>query len=520
MPVILKELQQMLDREVWHPVYYNALSRDQKKAIIRSSMFLKDKYHASGAFDKFKARLVAGGDQQDKELYDNLSSPTVATQLVLTIAAIAAREGRIVETLDIPGAFLNASMPDDGVKVHVKLDRLMTSILLKIAPHYLPYVTADGTIVVQLDKALYGCVESAKLWHDLLSEQLVEYGFKRNSYDQCVFNYGEGDQQLTVAIHVDDLLITCKSQQKIDSFVKHLSSLYSDKLTRHQGTKVDYVGMTLDFSVKGEVSVTMSNMVRDLLKDCGHIGTRTTPSSNDLFEVRPEAPKLSVEDAKWFHTKTAQALYLAKRARPDCLTAVAFLTTRVQSPDRDDMRKLTRMLAYISGTRERGVVLRIGSAMTVRMYIDAAYGVHAESGKSHTGAMVVLGEAGTVHARSTKQKIVVKSSTEAELVAVTDALGEAIYINNFLKAQGYIMGPVIVHQDNMSTMAMIKHGSPTSERTKHLDIRSFWMHDRVKSNCIKIVYEPTATMWANLLTKPLQGAQFGAERFGVTNWRE
>ena len=53
-------------------------------------MFLKDKYLASGAFERFEARLVAGGNQQGKGLYEVLSSPTVATSSVLAIAAIAA----------------------------------------------------------------------------------------------------------------------------------------------------------------------------------------------------------------------------------------------------------------------------------------------------------------------------------------------------------------------------------------------------------------------------------------------
>jgi hypothetical protein len=57
-------------------------------------MFLKDKYLASGVFEKFKARLVAGGHQLDKRLYENLSSPTVATSSVLAIEAIAAAENR------------------------------------------------------------------------------------------------------------------------------------------------------------------------------------------------------------------------------------------------------------------------------------------------------------------------------------------------------------------------------------------------------------------------------------------
>ncbi len=100
-PVILSELQQMLDKGVWHGIKLSNLNHDERKGIIRSSMFLKDKYFASGVFEKFKARLVAGGDQQDKGLYENLSSPTAATSSVLAAAAIAASEGRSAITIDI-----------------------------------------------------------------------------------------------------------------------------------------------------------------------------------------------------------------------------------------------------------------------------------------------------------------------------------------------------------------------------------------------------------------------------------
>ncbi len=57
-------------------------------------MFLKEKFTASGEYEKLKARLVAGGDQQDKVIYENfcLSSPTVSTTSVLAIAAIVACE--------------------------------------------------------------------------------------------------------------------------------------------------------------------------------------------------------------------------------------------------------------------------------------------------------------------------------------------------------------------------------------------------------------------------------------------
>ena len=70
-----------------------ALTKKQLESAIRSFMFLKEKFHGDGSFDKLKARLVAGGDGQDKSLYDNLSSPTVTQETVMILLAIAAAEG-------------------------------------------------------------------------------------------------------------------------------------------------------------------------------------------------------------------------------------------------------------------------------------------------------------------------------------------------------------------------------------------------------------------------------------------
>ena len=66
-------------------------------------------------------------------------------------------------------------------------------------------------------------------------------------------------------------------------------------------------------------------------------------------------------------------------------------------------------------------MLRVGGIMTVRAFIDASYGVHQASEKSHTGCAIVLGEAGVLSARSSKQKLVTKSSTEADFVGLSDS---------------------------------------------------------------------------------------------------
>lgn len=123
----------------------------------------------------------------------------------------------------------------------------------------------------------------------------------------------------------------------------------------------------------------------------------------------------------WFHSVVAKHAYLAKRARPECLAAVAYLATRVTKYTVDDIEKLKRVVQYIAYTRERGVILRpqkLGGC--IRLYVDAAYGVHGD-GKSHTGSCVVIGDVEAVYCKSCKQSIVTKSSTEAELIALSDS---------------------------------------------------------------------------------------------------
>ncbi len=165
LPVIEAELHQMHDKQVWYEVRMRDLTKQQRKAIIRSSMFLKDKSFASGTFENFKARLVAGGDQQDRTMNEDLAAPTAATANAFAMAAMAAREKRVVATVGIGGgAYLNASMIESGVIVHMRLDKIMTSILVKIVdPSFAEFVAEDGSSVVQLDKVLYRCVEAAHL---------------------------------------------------------------------------------------------------------------------------------------------------------------------------------------------------------------------------------------------------------------------------------------------------------------------------------------------------------------------
>ena len=134
---------------------------------------------------------------------------------------------------------------------------------------------------------------------------------------------------------------------------------------------------------------------------------------------------------------------------------------------------------------------------------------------------VTLG-GGCIFAKSTKQKLVAKSSTEAELIAVADSLPILIWMRLFLKAQGYlqISDTIIVFQDNLSTIALIKKGKSTSNRTRHIDIRYFFIYDRVKSGEMIIRAIRTDDMVGDFFSKELQGSKFVKFVFIIMNKKE
>jgi hypothetical protein len=82
-------------------------------------------------------------------------------------------------------------------------------------------------------------------------------------------------------------------------------------------------------------------------------------------------------------------------------------------------------------------------------------------------------------------------------------------MHSFLIAQGYdMLPPIDIKEDNMSTIALAEKGRSTSDRTRHINIRYFWIKEVLDQGIAKISHLETVNMVADILTKPLQGAQF------------
>ena len=130
-----------------------------------------------------------------------------------------------------------------------------------------------------------------------------------------------------------------------------------------------YLGMTIDYSVDGQVTFKMSDFVDKINKETPEDlmkGVSTTPATNHVFTTQDNAQPLSKDDAEMFHHLTAKLLYLGKRARPDLQLSVSFLATRVQSPDIDNWKKLGRCLQYRHDTANLRLTLNANSLSKIR----------------------------------------------------------------------------------------------------------------------------------------------------------
>jgi len=277
-----------------------------------------------------------------------------------------------------------------------------------------------------------------------------------------------------------------------------------------------FTGMVFDFTESKKLKITMEKALEDILKRNNITGTAVNPTTADLFQIDEESPRLNEEMAEKFHSEVASVSYLVKRIKPECLTATSFLMTRVHYSTEQDWKKLERLLNYMKATKEIPLTLEMNDGpLEIVANIDSSHASHGDY-RGHTGIYITLGK-GAIQAISTKQPINTKSSAESELVAASDGATPAINVLNIVKCQGIQTCTLIIEQDNKSTLAMIANGRAVGPTSRHINIRFFWLNDRISSGEVSMRYVPTKDMTSDLLTKHMEGTLFYKHRNKLLN---
>jgi hypothetical protein len=254
------------------------------------------------------------------------------------------------------------------------------------------------------------------------------------------------------------------------------------------------------------IEVDMAGYINKILKDRDDLRSSTTPAGQSLMENSETSPLLDDKRQKIFHADVAKALFLAKRVMFQIMPAISVLAGRVNKATQEDQNKLDKVYGYLSSNRAAVLRFKCGGTLEPCMYVDASWAIHDDR-HGRTGIVVMLAGC-CVGAWTFKQRIITLSSTESEIVALSDGVKHIMWYRQWLTAQGFSIGPTKVFQDNEAVIQLIKNERRANQRTRHLDVRLFYPRDLEIAGHIQLVWCPTDIMIADLMTKPLQGALF------------
>ena len=424
---MFKEYRQLNDLEVFGPVNPDTLTKDEKRLALRAINLIKEK-----RCGKIKGRTVADGRPTRKYIpREEAASPTIALESLFASLLIDAHEDRAVQIFDVPGAYLHADLPDDKY-VLLKLEGTFVDIMCEVNPEYLKdvrYENGKKTLYLRILKAIYGMIESALLWYDLYSTTLKEMGFEINPYDRCVANKVIDGKQCTVCWYVDDNKVSHVDDKVNDMIVDKVEEKFG-KLARSKGKKHTFLGMDIEFIGNGKLTIATPQHIEEAIEKFGEdLSTdAVNPAKSKLFTVTTDSMPLSEPKADTYHSVTATVLWLCKRSRPDLETAVSFLCTRVQAPTLEDWGKLRRLLKFLKRTKDDIRVMGADNMLKLETWVDASHATHANM-RGHTGGTMSFGW-GVVHEKSAKQKINTKSTTESEVVALSEYVPHTILMTN------------------------------------------------------------------------------------------
>jgi hypothetical protein len=216
-----------------------------------------------------------------------------------------------------------------------------------------------------------------------------------------------------------------------------------------------------------------------------------------------------------YRTIVCSLLYVVSFTRPDLASSVGIVCRFMDNPGKPHWEAVKRILKYIQGTLNHGLILGGTAPLTLRCYSDSDWAGCPDTRRSTTGYITLLGTS-PISWKSKVQPTVALSSTEAEYMALAMATQEIMWLRQLLTDINLPpTSPTTIYEDNQGCIALTV-GSKHHDRTKHIDTRYHFIREQIELKAIRVIYMQTDQMLADMLTKPLKGIKFNQHASQVT----
>lgn len=434
---------------------------------------------------KFKARLCTKGFTAIKGLhYDQTNSPTISYRALLIVITLAAVKDWIIAKADIGNAYLEAERP----------------IPLRMT---LPTDWTGGEVMnVKLAGNLYGTKDGGLLWYKEINDTMKECGYSPLASDPCIYTL-HNDTKITavVCIFVDDIFITAENIKIARQLKANFEAKYK-KLT-YEEEPSSFLNLSLERDREHRVIYIGQQETIDKYLLDAPIGDKqiTVP-------IRPSINFIDTEsntDTKPIWKDIGKIRYLADRTRPDLAFATSKLGTKAALAPKSYQTAVDELWTYIHSTRDKKLKLGGTDQIEVFAYSDAS---DLEPAPQLGYAIFPMKNSGAIAWRSTKDKTVSTSSTDAEIKALTELIKDLLWIDLLMEELGTpLKKPITIYQDNANVITLAETFS-INGKTRYLAKRIQFIREHIQNGFIVLIKVKSNEMVADILTAAREERDF------------
>lgn len=510
-----KEVMELVHKQTFHVV---PRSDAGIREIVPSTWVFKRKRKPDGEISKLKARFCVRGDRQREtgQTMAETFAPVVDWGTLRTLFALTIQFNLHSQQIDFKNAFVQSSLPEP--------------IYLELPPGGYRNNPELKDKILKVKKSLYGDRRAPKLWYEHCRSILTseKYGFQTNDHlDPCLFLR----PNCAIVLYVDDAIIVGKDKQSVDSIISQLEQDNLD-LTR-EGDIAAYLGVKVDRTQSGDWHLYQPGLTNRIIQALGLTESRTkqTPAVEPLGKCALDPSSSGTFN---YRSVIGMMMYLGNNTRPDCSFAIHQCARFSIDPRVPHEQAVKRIGRYLSGTKDRGLIMKKSDHFGVDCYVDASFAgdwghFHKNDpscAKSRTGYVITVGNMPVVWSSKMQTEIAL-STMEAEYIALSTAMRALLpmrriqqsFCEAFCIPQTAQSSVSIVWEDNQAAKILASNDPPRmTPRSKHIAIKYHWFRSHLKQGAIEIKYIETSQQKADILTKPLQRQKFQTARQLLMGW--
>ena len=502
-----EEMERLFKSGTLRPILLSDIPEGQRATYINPVCSEKTKDNGSL---KLRTRATIGGDRISYPYSTTAVTAELESIKILINAMIS--DNAAFSTVDLEDFYLGTPLP------HPEYVRIPVQLIPKaVVEFYLlqPYLHKGALFCVVL-KTHYGLPQAGALSQTRLFKHLESHGYYQLFHAPSLFRNKDGT--LRFALVVDDFAVVWSSKTAMDHFLSTLRKLYTVKVD-YNGYK--YLGMSLAIDrTARHVTLTMPGYIAKLLTRVRPNGVKGahTPSiyiqpiygkavtQKATVDVSPLASPAQQHELQ---VVLGTLLYYARTVDPSVLTVVHELGSVQSRPTLNDIKKMERLLQYVSSHQYHGIRFH-ASSMQLQIQSDASY-LSRPHAKSVLGGLHYLGSSdlinGPIFCTSKLISCVVTSAAEAELGAAFQNGQKGAQFRNTLVELGYPQQPTTIFVDNTVAEGLATD-TVNAKRSKSMDVRFFWLRDRVRKLQFRMRHLSGRWNISDFFTKPLPRDKF------------